>query len=340
MIKYLGSKRKLITSILDIIKACPGNSVLDLFSGTSRVGYSLKQEGYRVISNDYNRYAHTIATCYVQADKEDLLEDATKLVCEFNALKGTPAYFTQTYCIDSRYFQPKNGERIDAIRTAIHAKGLNPELEAVMLTSLLEAADRVDSTTGVQMAFLKSWAKRSYNDLVLRVPELLPQAVYGKGQAYCLDAFDAAKSISCDIAYIDPPYNQHSYLGNYHIWETIVKNDLSEVYGKALKRVECKERKSIFNSKVKFIPGFSSLLEAIDAKTLVISFNNEGFISKEALTAVLQNLWNGNNVVNVIEQDYTRYVGAKIGIYNQKGDKVGKINHLNNKEYIFSVSRL
>ena len=40
-----------------------------------------------------------------------------------------------------------------------------------MLTSLLEAADRVDSTTGLQMAYLKAWAPRSYNELALRLPE-------------------------------------------------------------------------------------------------------------------------------------------------------------------------
>ena len=36
----------------------------------------------------------------------------------------------------------------------------------MLIVSLMEAADRVDSTTGVQMAFLKQWAARSYNDLV------------------------------------------------------------------------------------------------------------------------------------------------------------------------------
>lgn len=59
------------------------------------------------------------------------------------------------------FFHPKNGERIDAIREAIAAKNLDPELEAILLTSLMEAADRVDFTTGVQMAYLKRWAPRA-----------------------------------------------------------------------------------------------------------------------------------------------------------------------------------
>ena len=31
----------------------------------------------------------------------------------------------------------------------------------------------------------------------------------------------AAALDGIDLAYVDPPYNQHSYLGNYHVWETL-----------------------------------------------------------------------------------------------------------------------
>ena len=82
MIKYLGSKRTLIPSILEQIEAVPDcRSVLDLFSGTSRVGHALKQRGYRVVANDHNRYAHALASCYVQADRDRLLSDVERLAC-------------------------------------------------------------------------------------------------------------------------------------------------------------------------------------------------------------------------------------------------------------------
>ena len=156
MIKYLGSKRALLGLITETIaQATPGGSVLDLFSGTSRVGHALKKRGYRVIANDHNAYAHVLAQCYVAADLDDLRVPAESLVKEFNTLRGVPGYFTETFCEKSRFFQPKNGARVDAIREAIVRKSLPPDLEAVMLVSLMEAADRVDSTTGVQMAYLK-----------------------------------------------------------------------------------------------------------------------------------------------------------------------------------------
>lgn len=343
MIKYIGSKRTLIPIIMEAVRQAPdARSVIDLFSGTSRVGHALKAAGYRVLSNDHNAYAATLARCYVQADAEDVIDDARKLVREFNTIaagQGEPGYFTETFCIKSRFFQPKNGARIDAIREAIASKGLDPELEAVMLVSLMEAADRVDSTTGLQMAYLKDWAPRAHNDLELRVPEVLPRARHGKGEATCLDALDAAKLLEADIAYIDPPYNQHSYLGNYHAWESLVRWDKPEVYGIACKRVDVRERQSIFNSRRKFAEAMRLLLGAVRAPVLVVSFNNEGYLAREDMESMLGALWGGQGKVTTIENDFKRYVGAKIGIYNPQGEKVGKVSHVTNKEYVYVVSR-
>lgn len=343
LIKYIGSKRTLIPVILDLVRGVTGaRTVIDLFSGTSRVGHALKVAGYRVLSNDHNAYAATLARCYVQADAEEVMDDATRLVREFNAIargKGEAGYFTETFCVKSRFFQPKNGARVDSIREAIAAKGLGPELEAVMLVSLMEAADRVDSTTGLQMAYLKTWAPRAHNDLELRVPDVLARAKHGKGQATCLDALEAAAQLEGDIAYIDPPYNQHSYLGNYHVWESLVRWDKPEVYGVACKRVDVRERQSAFNSRRRFAEVMRKLFEAVRAPVLIVSFNNEGYLAREEMEAMLASLWDGQGKVTTIENDFKRYVGAQIGIYNPAGEKVGKVSHLKNKEYLYVVSR-
>src|SRR5262249_39013486 len=154
-------------------------------------------------------------------------EPAEKLIRELDALEGRAGWFTATYCERARYFMPANGARIDAIRARIARLGLEPTLEAIALVSLMEAADRVDSTVGVQMAYLRRWAPRARQRLTLRVPALLP----GAGGASCLDAAVAARRYEADLAYLDPPYNQHSYLGNYHVWESLVRWDQPEVYG-------------------------------------------------------------------------------------------------------------
>ncbi len=340
MIKYIGSKRVLVPSILQAVNALGKvTSVLDLFSGTSRVGHALKRAGFQVHSNDHNAYAAALATCYIQADFEDHRRHVPQLIAEFNSLPGRPGYFTATFCERSRFFQPANGARIDAIREAIAAKSLDPELEAIVLVALMEAADRVDSTTGVQMAYLKEWAPRSYHDIVLRVPDILPRPAPGKCSARRLDAMEAAASVVADVAYIDPPYNQHSYLGNYHIWESLVLWDKPDVYGVACKRLDCRSRRSVFNSRRRFKAALHDLLRSIRSKFVVISFNNEGYLSREDMERLLGDCYGKDAQVVVIENDHRRYVGARIGIYNPQGDKVGKVGHVRNKEYLYVVAR-
>lgn len=335
MIKYLGSKRTLLESITQAVRRTQNvRTVLDLFSGTARVGHALKSAGFVVHSNDHNAYAATLARCYVQSDKSSVENDARRLIDEFNQLPGSPGYFTETFCERSRFFQPKNGARVDAIREAIEAKGLPDELKAVVLVSLMEAADRVDSTTGVQMAYLKQWAARANNDLHLRMPDLLDCAILGACKAHHLEAKEAAK-IKVDLAYLDPPYNQHSYLGNYHIWESLVLWDKPEVYGIACKRLDVRDRKSRFNSKKEFKSAMAETLSNINATSLLLSFSNEGFVTKEEMLELLEHVPGSKRSVCVIEHDYKRYVGAQIGIHNLKGEKVGKVSHLRNTEYMF-----
>lgn len=334
MIKYLGSKRLLVPLIAEVIGSLePAGTVIDLFSGTSRVGHALKERGYRVLANDHNAYAATLATCYVQADAEDWLRPATRILAELDTLPGAPGYFTETFCVDSRFFRPESGARVDAVRQVIAEGGHPPELEAVLLTSLMEAADRVDSTTGVHMAYLKRWAKRAHNRLTLRVPRLLPRAASGKGRATALDALDAARTLTGDVAYLDPPYNQHKYLGNYHIWETLVRWDAPEAYGVARKRADCKVRRSAFNSKPRIHDALAAVVDALDVRHLVLSFSDEGFVQPEELVELLSS----RGDVFVLERDHPRYVGAQIGIHNPAGEKVGSVSHLRNKEHLFVV---
>jgi adenine-specific DNA-methyltransferase len=332
MIKYLGSKRLLLERIVTLARAVPeAGTVVDLFSGTSRVGHALKRAGFRVLANDYAAYAHTLATCYVQADAGQWLEPARALINELQHLAPDAGYFTRTFCEEARYFTPENGAHIDAIRTSIAERALPPELEAIALVSLMEAADRVDSTTGVQMAYLKQWAARAAKPLTLRVPALLPRAAHGAGLATQRDALEAARTLSGDLAYLDPPYNQHSYLGNYHIWETLVRWDAPEAYGIARKRIDVRTRPSVFNSRPRHADAMRAVIDALDARVVVVSFSDEGYLSRDELTGMLAS----RGEVLVFEHDFKRYVGAQIGVHNHRGERVGEVSHLRNTESLY-----
>jgi adenine-specific DNA-methyltransferase len=330
LIKYIGSKRLLVPRIVSVVTALGGGRVMDVFSGTSRVGRALKAQGMQVIANDQLSYAATLGRCYVQADADEVRGEVERVLAELRVVAPRPGYFTETFCEKARFFHPKNGARVDAIRDRIAALSLAPDIEAVCLVSLMEAADRVDSTTGVQMAYLKQWAARANNDLELRMPEILP----GRGEALQMDAIDAVRTREVDVAYLDPPYNQHRYLGNYHIWETLVRWDAPETYGIAQKRVDCRERHTPFNSRKQIHDALAALIRDARARHLVVSFSNEGFVTMDELAGLLAE----RGHVGVVATQMKRYVGATIGQHNPQGERVGTISHLHNKEFLFVAS--
>ena len=334
MIKYLGSKRRLVPALTVLAEASGARTGLDLFSGTTRVSQAWKQLGMEVTAVDSARFAHVLARCYVATDPAatpGLVHEAADAIERLNGLDGAAGYVTSTFCEESRYFRPENGARIDAVRTTIERDYADTALWPVLLTSLLEAADRVDSTTGLQMAYLKQWAPRAHQPLDLRVPALIP----GPGRAVRGDARELAGSPvlgHVDLAYLDPPYNQHRYDANYHVWETIVAWDAPAHYGVACKREDLRDPagRSAFNGRRTMPEALSRVIATVDAEVVVLSYNNESWLSFDQL----HDLCAGRGHLEVLAFDSARYVGARIGIHDPAGRKVGSVSHLRNTEYV------
>ena len=331
MIKYLGSKRTLVPALGDIATAVAARTAVDLFTGTTRVAQEFKRRGVHVTAVDTATYSEVLAECFIATDA-DAVDHASlqQALDELNRIPGERGYFTETFCEQSRFFQPKNGERIDAIRGRLddyRGSALYP----ILLTSLMLAADRVDSTTGVQMAYLKQWAPRSHRDLELTAPELIA----GGGRAVRGDALDVAAELPrVDLAYLDPPYNQHRYYTNYHVWETLVRADEPAHYGVACKRVDARDpaTKSAFNSKRGMPEALRTLIGAVNAATVVVSYNDESWVTPEQISEWLLDA--GHESVKLAAFDRKRYVGAQIGVHNVRGERVGEVKRLRNVEYV------
>ena len=333
MIKYLGSKRTLVPLLSALAEASGARTALDLFTGTTRVAQAFKRLGLTVSAVDLASYSEVFSRTWISLDGSTANQvELTAALADLNSTPGDAGYFTKTFCEDARYFQPKNGAKIDAIRNRIEAEFKDTWMYYPLLTSLILASDRVDSTTGLQMAFLKSWATRSFKDLELRDPELIA----GEGFAYRGDALELAANLPpVDLAYLDPPYNQHRYFANYHIWETLVRWDAPEAYGIANKRIDVRDpaTKSAFNSKRELRTSIDQLIKDVNADTLILSYNNESWLTKDDLIAMCE----PRGSVKLIEVDFKRYVGAQIGIFNRSGEKVGQPKHQRNVEYVVLV---
>jgi adenine-specific DNA-methyltransferase len=330
VIKYLGSKRRLVPILGDLLDRAGARTAIDLFTGTTRVAQEWKRRGAHVTAVDSASYAAVLGECFISTDSTKVDADALgKVISHLRDLPGTDGYVTETFSRRARYFQEHNARRIDAIRDEIDAGWSGHPLRPVLLAALLLAADRVDSTTGVQMAYLKTWSPRSYRPLDLQVPALLP----GGGRTWHADATIVAGALpEVDIAYLDPPYNQHRYAGNYHVWETLVAWDAPEHYGVACKRIDLRDpaNGSVFNRRRDAPAAMAAVVGALRAELVVISGSDEGWIGVEDLADMCA----GRGAVQVLAFDSKRYVGAQIGIHNPRGERVGTVGRTRNIEYL------
>ncbi len=330
MIKYLGSKRRLVPVLGELLDRSGAGQGLDLFTGTTRVAREWKRRGAHVTAVDNAGYSALLAECYIGTDGAAVdVGGVAAALAHLQDLEGRDGYFTETFSRRARFFQEHNARRIDAIRDTIEAEWSGHPWRPVLLASLLEAADRVDSTTGVQMAYLKQWAPRSYQHLELRLPELLT----GPGRALRADVTAAVHDLPpADLAYLDPPYNQHRYAGNYHVWETLVAWDAPEHYGVACKRADLRDGAgySVFNRRREAPAALADLIEAVPAETLIVSGSDEGWVGPTAVADMAA----GRGRVELLAFDSKRYVGAQIGIHNPQGKRVGRVGRTRNLEYL------
>ena len=347
MIKYLGSKRRLVPVLTRICQASGARTALDLFTGTTRVAQAFKAQGVHVTAVDSARYAHTFARTYVETDATAVDTAALEAaIAHLDALPGRPGYVTETFSHEARFFQPHNAARIDAVRDAIDSEYAGSPLYCLLLTSLIEAADRVDSTTGVQMAYVKKWAPRSANPLVLRVPELLP----GPGRAIQGDAV-ALTAPSPSLS----PCARHRPSAT-STWPTSTRRTTSTATSRTTtcgrrwwpgtrprptaSRANASMRVTppptrAFNSKKTMPSALGSVVRSVDCDLLVLSYNNESWLGLDELEDMCSVGHDGSTrSVATLAFDSARYVGARIGIFDPSGRKVGRVSHLSNQELL------
>jgi adenine-specific DNA-methyltransferase len=338
-VKYIGSKKSLLEKIIEFSNETGAKSVIDAFTGTTRVAQAYRQSGYDVVSSDLAWASEPYAYTYLISTDNNRVQH---LVDMLNNLPGEEDWITKNYCdVTSddggiiRVWQKKNGMRADAIRNKIEELDVSREEKMILITSLIHALDRVDNTVGVQQAYLKTWCKRSFNDLKI----VAPPTVNGKPGVHfvgnCLE-IDYPES---DIAYLDPPYSSHSYASYYHIWDSITRWDKPEVALKTNRRIDRvkgekfdESMRSTWNVRTEALNSFVELIYRLPVKYVLISYNDESIIKKKDLLFMCECF----NSFEVREIDYKRNIMSTIGnaqIYKNDGFKT------KNKELLILIEK-
>ena len=352
-IKYAGSKLKIIPCILETIKDLEIKTVLDGFSGSTRVSQALAQAGYDVTSSDIADWSEVCAKCFLLHDKDK--EYYQKILDELNSLKGYDGWFTKHYGGDEEMevkmpFQKKNTRKLDAIRDRIDELKLNDIDKAVILTSLLFALDAVDSTLGHFVSYLSKWSARSYNDLFLKLPNL--KKTKGKHKIIKDDIYKVVEQHSFDLAYFDPPYGSNNekmppsrvrYASYYHIWTTVIKNDKPKLFGKVNRREDSRDliAGSVFeeyrkNDNGNFIAmeAIRTLIQKTNAKYIMLSYSSGGRATKKELETILNET---GKVLKIIEIDYKKNIMASMRWTNEWLNASNEKDV--HKEYLFLMEK-
>lgn len=332
-IKYTGSKRKLLPQILHLIDKVHAKTVLDGFSGSTRVSQALAKTGHRVISNDIAVWSQVFGQCYLQGLTQRHYAD---LLAYLNAVEARDGWFTEHYGgqpsdrMPKKPWQIHNTRKLDGIREEIDRLPLSEVERAVALTSLILALDRVDSTLGHYASYLRDWSPRSYAPLQLRIPQITP----GNGEHRVLrnDIFDVAGATEADLAYYDPPYGSNNekmppsrvrYAAYYHIWTTICLNDRPDLFGKAKRRVDTRDTASpsVFeefkqNSSGRFIAvaAVERLIAQTRAPFILLSYSSGG---RATATELHDAIASHGRVLEAVEIDYKQNVMAGMSWTNE-----------------------
>lgn len=354
LITYIGNKRALLGPIghaVERVKQRLGKDhlrVADLFSGSGIVSRYLKRHASVLISNDIEEYAAVISRCYLRNRSTVDLRALAEIVGDLNERVDSeplpPGFIEELYAPkdesnirkeDRVFYTRENARRIDNYRRLIERFPL--EIRDMLLGPLLSEASVHANTAGVFKGFYKNRHSgvgqfggsgsdaltRILGRITLQVPVLsLFECEYTVFQE---DANTLVRKLKgLDLAYIDPPYNQHPYGSNYFMLNLIVRYQ-RPVHISRVSGIPSDWRRSGYNVKSKALPLLNDLLENTDASFLLVSFNNEGFIPPDKMRMMLDKLGS----VEVIELPYTAFRGCRN--FNNRPIHV--------TEYLFLVER-
>ena len=91
-------------------------------------------------------------------------------------------------------------------------------------------------------------------------------------------AEDLASSIACDVCYIDPPYMKRQYAANYHILETLAREDEPEAVGISGLR-PWRDQYSNFCTKTKIRESFREIFKTMECENFLISYSQDGLLT-------------------------------------------------------------
>lgn len=332
LITYIGNKRSLLDFIdipfKEIVKKYDRKlNILDGFSGSGAVARFLKRYANVLHTNDLEIYSTVINRCYL-SDNVDISE-LSKIVTsadDYVSNNLESGFITKLYSPkddanivsgERAFYTKRNAKYIDTMRKYIDSH-IPKKYRNYLLASLLSEASIHTNTSGVFKGFYKNKNgigqfggenKDSLSRITGDIHIKLPIFSKYKCETIChnKDTNVLVKSLNdLDVAYFDPPYNQHPYSSNYFMLSLIATyiepTEISDVSG-----IPSNWNRSNYNKKIKVLSSLRELVENCSANYILFSYNSEGFVSKNEFENMLKDYGN----VKIYNKEYSAFKGSR-----------------------------
>lgn len=317
--RYIGSKTKILNTVLEKIQqiAPARGHVVDLMCGTASVSVALRAANFKVTAVDVMTYSYHHARVALQLNSAPHFTKAKRFIDKYapayskdlnnyarilealNLIPERKGYFWKEFSMEGNpknatkvrnYFSPYNAKRIDGIRFWIkdlHNKKQITDIEhSLLLHDLIMAANDIANISGTYGHYLSKLSGRA-NDPIKLKPTVFSITFNDDGHKVLRGyAEDLAKSISCDLCYIDPPYMKRQYAANYHILETLAREDSPEAIGESGLR-PWRDQYSNFCTKTKIRGSFEKILTEMNCSEFLISYSEDGLLKIKELSSFL-----------------------------------------------------
>ena len=336
ILTYIGNKRVLLKFITEGVCHVRQKldkdklSIFDVFSGSGIVARYFKQYANNLFVNDLEKYSRVTNECYLSntadINVEELQNIRHYLLSTISKNPLVEGFITELYAPkdddniqegERVFYTHRNAMYIDTMRKLIDCIDL--PLQKFFLAPLLYEASVHSNTSGMFKGFHKNPATGigqfggGNQDALLRIKgEIeLPFPVFSNFQCnsviYHGDSNEIIKTApEVDLAYLDPPYNQHPYGSNYFMLNLILENKRPEAVSKISGIAEGWNR-SVYNKRQFAFGALTDLVTNIKAKYVLISFNSEGYIPNDSMKSMLEKI----GKVEVLKTNYNTFRGCR-----------------------------
>lgn len=285
VMRYMGSKRRLLPWIYDVLNSIEFETVHDPFSGSGCVAYLMKSMGKRVVASDFLNFSATLAKATVENNRHKL--DGPIIKSLLSPAANAPRFIEKTY--KGIFYTPQDLHFLDQVSHNITLLG-NSYQKAIAMSALIRSCLKKQPRGVFTVSGDLSKYDDGRRDLRLSIEEhfieqiaVFNQIVFNnhkRNRATKADIFKL-RPRNIDLVYLDPPYvprsDDNCYIKRYHFLEGLSCYWQDEEIDFSTKVRKLPKRYTPFSYRREAANAFDRMFNLFRKSIIVLSYSSNGY---------------------------------------------------------------